>query len=477
MDAQSLVSFSPPSMLLTGLIVVLMYIIYRLTKPRYEKNFPPLRRGLVPWLGCAFEFGVEPLSFIDKMRQKMGTVYTLYVAGERLTFLTDADDFHHFFQSANVDFQKAVQDPVQNIASVSEESFFQFHTKIHDMVKGRLASSRLVHFHDDLCEGFNKEIAAAVSVKGPCNLHDVVRKSMYIAVINNLFGPGVLPTTNPAKFKELEKNFVLFDELFEYGARLPTFMIRDWTSSKWWLIGMFKDLYKGIKNKERSENETILQTLLNLVDDKHAPNYALLFLWASLANAVPITFWCLVFILSDQKVWSELKKEISSTLGTERNGQIKITEKQIRDMPFLRSCVLEAIRLRPAGIITRRVVKAFKIKEMEIPAGDMLMLSPYWAHRNPKYFSDCEEFRPDRWKDADLEKNLFLDGFVAFGGGRYQCPGRWYAQMEIQMYVALFLQKVDCTVLTDHIPPPSTKHLVGTQQPAEPFLVDLKQTF
>lgn len=46
---------------------------------------------------------------------QLGPVFTLHVAGERLTFLTEAEDFHHFFQSSNVDFQRAVQDPVQNI--------------------------------------------------------------------------------------------------------------------------------------------------------------------------------------------------------------------------------------------------------------------------------------------------------------------------------------------------------------------------
>lgn len=46
---------------------------------------------------------------------QMGSVYTLYVAGERLTFLMDTEVFHHFFQSTNVDFQKAVQNPVQNV--------------------------------------------------------------------------------------------------------------------------------------------------------------------------------------------------------------------------------------------------------------------------------------------------------------------------------------------------------------------------
>lgn len=31
----------------------------------------------------------------------------------------------------------------------------------------------------------------------------------------------------------------------------------------------------------------------------------------------------------------------------------------------------------------------------------------------------------DRWNTSDLEKNLNLEGFIAFGGGRYQCPGRY----------------------------------------------------
>ena len=38
-------------------------------------------------------------------------------------------------------------------------------------------------------------------------------------------------------------------------------------------------------------------------------------------------------------------------------------------------------------------------------------------------------FPHDRWKEANLEKNAFLDGFVAFGGGNHQCPGRSVKQL------------------------------------------------
>lgn len=40
-------------------------------------------------------------------------------------------------------------------------------------------------------------------------------------------------------------------------------------------------------------------------------------------------------------------------------------------------------------------------------------------------------FLQDRWKEANLEKNAFLEGFVAFGGGTHQCPGRSVKQLEL----------------------------------------------
>lgn len=38
-------------------------------------------------------------------------------------------------------------------------------------------------------------------------------------------------------------------------------------------------------------------------------------------------------------------------------------------------------------------------------------------------------FPQERWKKANLEKHAFLDWFVAFGSGKYQCPGRSVRQL------------------------------------------------
>ena len=59
---------------------------------------------------------------------QLGPVYTLYVVGERLTFVTEPEDFGYFFNSSDVDFQHAVQDAVMNIGQ------YRFITMLHSVL-------------------------------------------------------------------------------------------------------------------------------------------------------------------------------------------------------------------------------------------------------------------------------------------------------------------------------------------------------
>lgn len=43
-----------------------------------------------------------------------------------------------------------------------------------------------------------------------------------------------------------------------------------------------------------------------------------------------------------------------------KSGQI--SDEDIRQMPFVKMCVLEAVRLHSAGVIARKVLQSFKIK-------------------------------------------------------------------------------------------------------------------
>ncbi|KAL0967474.1 hypothetical protein UPYG_G00252710 [Umbra pygmaea] len=447
------------------LALVILAISARLLFAGNYPNAPPCIKGWIPWFGAAFEFGKSPLTYISHARDKYGPIFTVFAAGKRLTFVTLHEDFRIFFMSKDVDFEQAVQEAVHHTASISKDSFYKFHPACNTLIKARLAPGNVAQLTDHLCEEFNNHLEM-LGDQGTVELNDLVRTVMYPAVMSNLLGTYNSPG-RPFTTEQFREKFVIYDESFEYGSQLPDVFLSEWSSSKQWLLSLLRNMVVKAEDDQKSSdtaNRTLLQHLIKLITDKFLPNYGLLMLWASLANAVPITFWAVAFIVSNPMVYQTAMEQINTAFKDQDTRKTRVTSEVLQQMPYVKWCILEAIRLRAPGAITRRVVRPLRIQNYIIPPGDMLMVSPYWAHRNPLYFPEPEQFKPERWEKADLGKNVFLEGFVAFGGGRNQCPGRWYAIMELQLFVSLILFKYELSLM-DPLPQPSSLHIVGTQQP------------
>lgn len=107
-------------------------------------------------------------------------------------------------------------------------------------------------------------------------------------------------------FERLVTEFVEFDEGFEYGSQLPEMFLKylyykkyimlincycsRWKKAKYFLLGVMEKAVPNIyaTYKQDGKNNTVLQAILNVLDGDNAPNFALLVLWASLANAIPV---------------------------------------------------------------------------------------------------------------------------------------------------------------------------------------------
>ncbi|XP_031460793.1 24-hydroxycholesterol 7-alpha-hydroxylase isoform X1 [Phasianus colchicus] len=454
--------------------VVAVAVVAWVLRPPSDPSRPPCIGSRVPCLGAALRLARAPLDFIERARAEHGPIFTVCALGKRFTFVTEDEGAEVFFTSKDLNFEQAVQRVVENAVSVPAEAFYQNHGKLYSMMKGKMGPSNMHMFTGMLCKELHEHMAH-LGTAGTGDLMELVRHVMYPAVVNTLFGKGICPTSQ-SELREFEKHFWKYDEDFEYASQMPECFLRNWSKSKKWLLKLFEKVVSDAERTNPSEttSKTLLQHLMDNLQGKHlAPNYGLLMLWASQANAVPIAFWTLAFILSYPAVYKKVMEDLTSVFGNAGKDEIEVSEEDLRNLPYVKWCALEAIRLRSPGAITKKVIKPIRIQSFTIPAGDMLMLSPYWLHRNPKYFPDPEMFKPDRWKEANLEKNAFLDGFVAFGGGKHQCPGRWFAIMEIQLFVVLFLYKYQF-VLLDAVPKESPLHLVGTQQPLTPFRVQYK---
>ena len=155
-----------------------------------------------------------------------------------------------------------------------------------------------------------------------------------------------------------------------------------------------------------------------------------------------------------------------------------MTLEDIKKLQFVEYCILEVIRLHSPGVIARKLTEPLQVQEFTIPAGDTLMISPYWTHRNEAVYPDADSFNPNRWKETPCsDKTAAAENFIAFGGGRFQCPGRRFALMEIQMFVSAILCVYDMELVNSEVPLPSPRHVVGVPHPDSTCYVKIRKRF
>jgi hypothetical protein len=81
--------------------------------------------------------------------------------------------------------------------------------------------------------------------------------------------------------------------------------------------------------------------------------------------------------------------------------------------------VQEALRLWPvAWRLARRPAKDHQLSGVSVGAAHKIVACPYLVHRNPEYWTDPAEFRPERWAAAESWRN---PAFIPFGYGPHQC--------------------------------------------------------
>lgn len=131
----------------------------------------------------------------------------------------------------------------------------------------------------------------------------------------------------------------------------------------------------------------------------------------------------------NQKCHEKLQRLLDEELP---RGEEEWSHSRIKNVPYLDYIIQETLRLRPSaiGALARLTPpEGIWIDEVFIP-GDTIVSIPAWTiHRDPRYWKDAQEFVPERWEGLSTEKAPW----IAFTKGRYACPGRNLALMELRM--------------------------------------------
>lgn len=121
-------------------------------------------------------------------------------------------------------------------------------------------------------------------------------------------------------------------------------------------------------------------------------------------------------------------------------GDLPPSLDSIGGLKFTEQVITEAMRLYPPIWRTGRLVnQPFVLANYEIPQGALLCIAPIITHRDPRWFDDPEEFRPERWT-PEFRDRLPRFAYFPFGGGPRLCIGEGFAWMEMKLIMAVLGQ-------------------------------------
>jgi len=170
--------------------------------------------------------------------------------------------------------------------------------------------------------------------------------------------------------------------------------------------------------------------------DQQVRDEALTLLIAGHETTANALIWSWYLLSQNPEAEAKLHAELAEVLG----GRLPEFD-DVPKLPYTTGVFSESLRLYPpAWAMGRRAKQDYAIGEYPIPAGSILLMSPWVSHRDPRWFPEPEKFEPDRWRPERAEK-LPKFAYFPFGGGARVCIGERFAWTEGVLVLATLAQR------------------------------------
>jgi cytochrome P450 len=153
--------------------------------------------------------------------------------------------------------------------------------------------------------------------------------------------------------------------------------------------------------------------------------------------------WAWSLLARNPEIQERVAAEADRVLGS-RPGTLA----NYRELTFTKAVFDETLRLYPpAWLITRASLGEDELAGHHIPAGALIIMSPYLLHRHPAVWADASRFDPDRFL-----RPFERDAFIPFGAGLRLCIGRDFANVEGVLMLAELARAFRVSPLTPEMP-------------------------
>uniref|UniRef100_A0A8D2JMS1 Cholesterol side-chain cleavage enzyme, mitochondrial n=1 Tax=Sciurus vulgaris TaxID=55149 RepID=A0A8D2JMS1_SCIVU len=145
--------------------------------------------------------------------------------------------------------------------------------------------------------------------------------------------------------------------------------------------------------------------------------------------------WHMYEMARTPKVQEMLRAEV---LAARRQAQGDMAT-MLQLVPLLKASIKETLRLHPISVTVQRYLACdVVVHGYVIPAKTLVQVANYAMSQEPRFFSNPDNFDPNRWLSKD--KNITYFRYLSFGWGIRQCLGRRIAELEMTILLIHVLE-------------------------------------
>lgn len=280
------------------------------------------------------------------------------------------------------------------------------------------------------------------------------RKIALLVLLDTLFDvdhTAELPTMWPALLKMID--FISPGAwMFWSGIPRPGYKraIAEWD-------GYFSQLIRARRNVEMREPEgdDMLSLLIRLgLPDAAIRDQLMTMLIAGHDTVTALLGWTFYLLGRHDGVRRRCVEEASAVLSNATP-----TAEALTRLTYIDQVVSETLRLYPpAHLGSRKAARDLEFDGHHIREGRRVVYSIFLTQRDAKAWPEPDRFDPDRFAPGT---KVAPYTFLPFGGGKRNCIGAYFAQVEARAVIARVLQRVELRVA--HIP--THIHMGATIEP------------
>lgn len=453
-------------------LVVLLTVLYLLLKR--PKTAPPNASLGVPIVGTFYEFAKSPVGFIRKCYDQFGSVYTVSMMGQNLTFLIGPEASTPFFKATDDQLSQpevyGFMKPVFGADVVYDAAPPVRKQQMQNMSKG-LRTDRLKSYVPKIVKETEAFLEANWGDSGELDILQSLSDLTILTASRCLHGDDVRENL----FKEVSHLYHDLDQgitpLSFFFPNLPTAAHAKRDKARVEMVRLFSKVIESRRAdpEKASENTDILQLFIDMHykdgkvnTDDQITGLLIALLFAGQHTSSITSTWTSLLMLSRPEIIKRAQDELATVMP---NGAIDATFDKIQKLELMHDCVREALRMHPPLIMLMRKAKVdvdvtSDGKKYTVPKGDIVITSPAVAMRLPHVFRDPDMFDPDRYGPG-REEHKTQFSYLGFGGGMHACMGQQFGFMQVKTILSVIFSKYDLEPLGDLPEPDYTAMVVG----------------